>query len=145
MAAKSFPEKQLSLSKGEFNNYVRGQDERVKKCLFECKECNLIFETGFFYGFWCWAMNKIWEAKPQNIFLLKNVVESFFSLWSHILQSLHSKYFFPNWAIDGAQHWFDKNIGSLILKHIVVFVPFLLKKLFEFWHFLMWGCRGCMR
>jgi hypothetical protein len=23
-------------------------------------------------------MNKVWEAKPQNIFLLKNVVESFF-------------------------------------------------------------------
>ena len=47
MAAKSFPEKLLS--KGQSNNYVRGQDERVKKCLFECKECNLIFETGFFF------------------------------------------------------------------------------------------------
>ena len=54
-------------------------------------------------------MNKVWEAKPQNISLLKNVVESFFSLWSQILQSLHSKYFFPNWTIDGAHLWFDKN------------------------------------
>ena len=64
--------------------------------------CNLIFETRFSYSFLGCAMNKVWEAKPQNISLLKNVMDSFFSLWSQILQSLHSKYFFPNWTTDGA-------------------------------------------
>ena len=29
-------------------------------------------------------MNKVWEAKTQNIYLLKNVVQSFFSLWSTV-------------------------------------------------------------
>jgi hypothetical protein len=37
-------------------------------------ECNLIFETGFLYGFWCRAMNKVWEAKPQNIFSSRTLV-----------------------------------------------------------------------
>ena len=50
-------------------------------------------------------MNIVWEAKPQNSFLLKNVVETFFGLWSQILESLHSKYFFPNWAIDCSLRW----------------------------------------
>ena len=66
-------------------------------------ECNLIFETGFLYGFWGRAMNKVWAAKPQNIFLLKNFVESFLVFRARF-KSLHSKYFFPNWAIDGTHH-----------------------------------------
>ena len=56
---------------------------------------------------------KLWikyERQSLKIFFYwKMLWRAFFSLWSQILQSLHSKYFFPNWAIDGAHHWFDKN------------------------------------
>ena len=63
----------------------------------------------FFTVFWAELWIKYGRQSLWTYFLLKNVVESFFSIWSQILQWLHSKYFFPNWAIDGEHHWFDKN------------------------------------
>ena len=45
-------------------------------------------------------MKKAWEANAQNVFLLKNVVESFFCLWSHDFTVTTLKIFFPNWIID---------------------------------------------
>ena len=36
-------------------------------------------------------MNKVWEAKTQNIYLLKNVGQSFFSLWSTVGKTVTKK------------------------------------------------------
>jgi hypothetical protein len=49
-------------------------------------------------------MNKVWEPKPQNIFLLKNVVESFFQCLEPDFTVTTLKIFFPNRIIDGAHH-----------------------------------------
>ena len=42
-------------------------------------------------------MNKVWEAKTQNIYLLKNVAQNFFSLWSTVGKTVTKK---TSWILD---------------------------------------------
>ena len=69
-----------------------------------------ILKPDFFYTFLGPAMINVWKAKSQNICFWKILWRAVFSLWSQILEELHSKYiFFPNWTIDGTHHWSDQN------------------------------------
>ena len=63
----------------------------------------------FFTIFGAELWKKYGRQSLKIFFYWKMLWRAFFSLWSQILQSLYSKYFFPNLAIDGAHHWFDKN------------------------------------
>ena len=57
--------------------------------------CNLIFGTRFFYSFWGQAMNKVWKAKPQNIFygnmLSSQILVFGAKFYSHFTQTFLSK------------------------------------------------------